>query len=197
MTGMCAKGKFAMCSKEPGVFFFLAIFSNLSDWCWSTDEITRDKHNRNQDQDCYRHLWVGQGISVRTGGLTRFQTNFCIDVISRVWLCCKNKFASAACQGCGDRRVLRQSSILFCTKPERNWSKIINFFAWGKLALVLFVCQIFVCFIYFWISCEFPRWNIHINQYLRTCKWSEINVSMPNMTFVYYNTCTYCVFNKM
>lgn len=62
MTDLCAKGKFAMCSTEPGVclFLFLVLFSNLSKWCWSTDEITRNKHNRNQDRDCYRHLWVGQ-----------------------------------------------------------------------------------------------------------------------------------------
>lgn len=114
-------------SLQPGVCLVsFVIFSILSDWCWSTDEITRNKHNHNQDQDCYRHLWVEQGISVRTGGLTRFLMNFCTDLIriTESWLHCKNMFASGAFQGCCDRRVLRQSSILFCTKPERNWSKI-------------------------------------------------------------------------
>lgn len=56
------------------------------------------------------------------------------------------------------------------------------------LALVSFVCFIFVRLIYFLICCESLRLNIHINQYLRTCKlYDEINVSMPNITFVYYN----------
>lgn len=72
----------------------------------------------------------------------------------------------------------------------------------GRLALVRFLRLIFVWlfwvfFFLFSIRCEFLE-MIHINQYLRTCKlYDEINVSMPNMKFVYCNSCTYCVFNKM
>lgn len=69
----------------------------------------------------------------------------------------------------------------------------------GGGSLVWFVCLIL--YDYFFLRCRLfvvNFWDeiIHINQYLRTCKWYEINVSMPNMKFVYCNSCKYCVFNK-
>lgn len=93
---------------------------------------------------------------------------------------------------------------LFC-KIEKLWHQMFinlkyraTFSLQTGLALVLFVCFIFVLFIFFLICCEILRLNIHINQYLRNCKlYDEINVSMPNIKFVYYNYCKYCVFNKM